>query len=71
LPYRTDELSGFAPKIWVPRFSDGVSENSAVGLKLWWPTPNTVIFFPETSRKIELERDQIAWGMAGALIFKK
>ena len=31
LPYRLDELSGFAPKTWVPRFSVWVSENSAVG----------------------------------------
>ena len=31
MPYRLDELGGFAPKTWVPRFSVWVSENSAVG----------------------------------------
>ena len=31
MPYRLDELGGFAPNKWVPRFSVWVSENSAVG----------------------------------------
>ena len=56
MPYRLDELGGFAPKTWVPRFSVWVSENSAVGRMDLRPTIITVVFFAATSRKIVYPR---------------
>jgi hypothetical protein len=42
----TASLCGFAPKNRVPRFSDGVSENSAVSLRMMWLTiSNGNLFF--------------------------
>lgn len=48
MPYRTYELCGFAPKTWVPRFSDGISENSAVSLLEIWPTNKMYLFFQKS-----------------------
>lgn len=46
-------VCGFAPKTWVPRFSDGASENSAVSLIVIWPTMNYSNLFSETSMEID------------------
>jgi hypothetical protein len=45
MPYR---IRGFAPKTWVPRFSDGVSENSAVSRLVIWPTYKIYPFFQKS-----------------------
>ena len=43
-------VCGFAPKTRVPRFSDGVSENSAVSLMVMWLTmSNSNLFFRDVN----------------------
>jgi hypothetical protein len=55
LPYRIRGVCGFAPGNWVPRFSVWVSENSAVGRSVIWPTGINLLHFKETSIRISYQ----------------